>query len=134
MGLIRAMIRTRRGSELSREALAKLQQRRLNELVRYAREHSPYYRQLYSGVGERFCLEDLPVTSKPEMMADLDRVFTDGVYGFKVDQGETYFGKTVTTSIGEMSNREYFNQTYMGAASVSFSSTMGRLVGELVAK
>ena len=77
MGLIRAMIRTRRGSELSREALAKLQQRRLNELVRYAREHSPYYRQLYSGVGERFCLEDLPVTSKPEMMADLDRVFTD---------------------------------------------------------
>ena len=37
-------------------------------------------------------------------------------------------------AVGEMSNREYFNQTYMGAASVSFSSTMGRLVGELVAK
>ena len=36
-------------------------------------------------------------------------------------------------AVGEMSNREYFNQTYMGAASVSFSSTMGRLVGELVA-
>ena len=37
-------------------------------------------------------------------------------------------------AVGEMSNREYFNQTYIGAASVSFSSTMGRLVGELVAK
>lgn len=37
-------------------------------------------------------------------------------------------------AVGEMSNREYFNQTYMGAASVSFSSTMGRLVGELAAK
>lgn len=37
-------------------------------------------------------------------------------------------------AVGEMSNREYFNQTYMGAASVSFSSTMGRLVGEIVAK
>lgn len=36
-------------------------------------------------------------------------------------------------AVGEMSNREYFNQTYMGAASVAFSSTTGRLAGALAA-
>jgi len=39
--------------------------------------------------------------------AKLDKVVTDGVYGFKVDQGEIYFGDTVQTSVGPMSNVEF---------------------------
>ena len=37
-------------------------------------------------------------------------------------------------AVGEMSNREYYNQTYIGASSVSFSATNGRLVGKLIAE
>ena len=48
--------------------------------------------------------------------AQLDKVFIDGVYGFKVDQGEMYFGDTVTTSIGRMTNRD-FRAYYYGAMS-----------------
>jgi alpha-glucosidase (family GH31 glycosyl hydrolase) len=46
----------------------------------------------------------------------LDKVFIEGVYGFKVDQGETYFGDTVSTSLGKMTNRD-FRRYYYGAMS-----------------
>jgi alpha-glucosidase (family GH31 glycosyl hydrolase) len=39
--------------------------------------------------------------------AQLDKVLLDGVYGFKVDQGEIYFGDTVQTSVGAMTNVEF---------------------------
>ena len=77
MGLLQAMVKTCRADHLSRGQLEHLQQRRLNALVRYAREHSPYYGELFAKVGEEFRLEDLPATSKPEMMANFDRVLTD---------------------------------------------------------
>ena len=77
MGLLQAMVKTCRADHLSRGELEQLQQRRLNALVRFAREHSPYYRELFAKVGEEFRLEDLPATSKPEMMANFDRVLTD---------------------------------------------------------
>ena len=77
MGLLQAMVKTCRADHLSRGQLEHLQQRRLNALVRIAREHSPYYRELFAEVGEEFRLEDLPPTSKPEMMANFDRVLTD---------------------------------------------------------
>ena len=37
----------------------------------------------------------------------LDKVFIDGVYGWKVDQGEYWFGDVINTSIGTMSNAEF---------------------------
>ncbi len=39
--------------------------------------------------------------------SQLDKVFVDGVYGFKVDQAEMYFGDTVNTSIGKMTNEQF---------------------------
>lgn len=42
----------------------------------------------------------------------LDKVFTDGVYGFKVDQGEIFFGDTVKTSVGRMTNRDFRKYYY----------------------
>ena len=77
MGLLQAMVKTCRADHLSRGQLEQLQQRRLNALVRFAKENSPYYRELFAKVGEEFRLEDLPATSKPEMMANFDRVLTD---------------------------------------------------------
>jgi len=39
--------------------------------------------------------------------AQLDKVFTDGIYGWKTDQGEIYFGDTVETSIGKLTNEQF---------------------------
>jgi len=46
----------------------------------------------------------------------LDKVFNNGVYGFKVDQGEFYFGQEVKTSKGMMTN-ESFRPYYYNAIS-----------------
>ena len=77
MGLLQTMLQTRRGGSLSGTRLSDLQQRRLQALVRYAREHSPYYRALFQGLPATVSLEDLPATGKPTMMANFDRVLTD---------------------------------------------------------
>ena len=77
MGLLIAMLQTWRSNKADQETQKRLQLQRLQDLVRYARTHSPYYQALYAGIGEDFRLEDLPTTNKPEMMSRLDEVFTD---------------------------------------------------------
>ncbi len=77
MNLIDAMVKTKQGGSADRETIARIQKRRLHKLARYARANSPYYGRLYAGVGDGFCLEDLPTTSKPEMMAHFDEFVTD---------------------------------------------------------
>lgn len=42
----------------------------------------------------------------------LDKVFVDGVYGWKVDQGEHYLGQTVETSIGTLGKKEFGKYYY----------------------
>lgn len=42
----------------------------------------------------------------------LDKVFTEGVYGWKVDQGEVWFGDKIETSIGNLSNEEFRKYYY----------------------
>ncbi len=77
MSLLGTMIKTNKGGKMSGEKLRELQRKRLEKLVAYARKNSPYYRELYSGIGSSFTLSDLPPTSKPEIMADFDNVLTD---------------------------------------------------------
>ena len=77
MGLVGAMIKTRRSDGASREKLAQIQQDRLKKLVEYARKNSPFYADLYQNIKEDFRLEDLPPITKPQLMADFDRAVTD---------------------------------------------------------
>lgn len=77
MGLIRAMMQTHRGDRLSREELVRVQEHRRKALVRHARAHSPFYRDLYADLPDDAALADLPVVTKPQMMAEFDRVLTD---------------------------------------------------------
>ncbi len=77
MSLASAMLKTYGKDRVRRERLERLQQRRLRALVRYAKENSPFYRELYRGVGEDFELSDLPPVTKPELMARFDDVVTD---------------------------------------------------------
>jgi phenylacetate-coenzyme A ligase PaaK-like adenylate-forming protein len=62
----------------TREQIEDLQRRRLDRLLRHAVEASPFYRDLY---GERLspgtAIQDLPVTTKPVLMDQFDRVVID---------------------------------------------------------
>lgn len=58
-------------------AVEQRQRTRLAELVHYARGHSPFYAQLYSGLPNEVELGALPVVSKPQLMAHFDDWVTD---------------------------------------------------------
>ena len=77
MGLISAMIKTYKCNNLSQEEIKKIQYKRLKELVKYARNNSPYFKVLYAKIGDNFSLEDLPTTNKIEMMKNFDNWITD---------------------------------------------------------
>jgi phenylacetate-coenzyme A ligase PaaK-like adenylate-forming protein len=65
-------------SRAAPEAVLALQRQRLEALVRFAVRHSPFYGRRYAGIPlDRFQLADLPPLGKPELMANLDDVFTD---------------------------------------------------------
>jgi phenylacetate-coenzyme A ligase PaaK-like adenylate-forming protein len=84
-------------------AVEQLAASRLDALVRYAREHSPLYRQAYRDVPEEHVrLADLPVMHKRVLMAGFDEWVTDprirrtGVERFLADRthiGERYLDR-----------------------------------------
>ncbi|MEN6564072.1 MAG: hypothetical protein ABFD11_11090 [Christensenella sp.] len=54
-----------------------LRQERFNELVRFARENSPFYAEHYRNVADSFEYTDLPPVCKSELMAHWDNWVTD---------------------------------------------------------
>ena len=77
MSLFKAMIQTYFGGRADPAKIKQVQRRRLVKLVRHAKANSPYYGQLYAGIGNDFRPEELPATSKPDIMAHFDDVLTD---------------------------------------------------------
>ncbi len=103
MSLLSAMIRTYGGEYRNAEKQAAIQQKRLRELVSYARKNSPFYRELYADTGDDYALSDLPPVSKNQMMARFDDVLTDrNVTMAKIGE----FTKD-TDNIGRMLNGRY---------------------------
>lgn len=54
----------REGFEMTHGERMRLQKERLKKLVEYARENSPYFKELYRNIPEDFSLTDLPHTEK----------------------------------------------------------------------
>lgn len=54
-----------------------IQNKRLHELVEYAKLNSPYFKELYSNIKPNFHLSELPVTNKIQMMEYFDEWVTD---------------------------------------------------------
>lgn len=85
------------------KALAARQQARLADLVAFARQCSPYYRQLYRDLPEQITdLQHLPPVTKPELMTHFNEWVTDpavtrtGVEAFVADParvGDFYLGR-----------------------------------------
>ena len=61
------------------EHVQRLGRYRLQELVAFAREHAPFYRELYRGIPpEGYRITDLPVVRKSRLMEQFDAAVTDG--------------------------------------------------------
>src|SRR5919198_3065577 len=60
-----------------RERFEALQRERLTQLVGYAREHSPYYREALARYDPEVGVASLPVLDKATMMERFDDVVTD---------------------------------------------------------
>lgn len=57
--------------------------------------------------GEGIHIDFTNEKAKKWWFTQLDKVFVDGVYGWKVDQGEVWYGDTILTSKGIMTNEEF---------------------------
>ncbi|MBQ4486978.1 MAG: phenylacetate--CoA ligase family protein [Oscillospiraceae bacterium] len=77
MGLFSEMVKTHSAGKMTPGQTESLQKQKLRKLVSYARDNSPFYKRLYSGVGEDFDLSDLPAVDKSTIMANFDSVLTD---------------------------------------------------------
>ncbi len=82
IGLIQALRTVHKAEKMTVEERTMLQQKRLNELVMYARNNSPYFEKLYHNISEQFTLSDLPVTKKVEMLDAFDDWVTDRTISF----------------------------------------------------
>ncbi|MCR4894389.1 MAG: phenylacetate--CoA ligase family protein, partial [Eubacteriales bacterium] len=71
-GILRAMKLCRDYDRMDEGERKKLREERFRELVSYARENSPFYRELYRDVPEDFVLTDLPTTDKRTLMEHWD--------------------------------------------------------------
>ena len=69
-GIIKAIKLCRDYDKMNCSQKQAVQQQRLAELIAYAKENSPYYKNLYSHIPEKFTLTDLPVTDKKTLMAN----------------------------------------------------------------
>lgn len=67
-GIFKAMKLCRDYAKMDTSQRQALQTKRLQEIVRYARENSPYYQKLYQDIPESFQLSDLPATNKRTLM------------------------------------------------------------------
>lgn len=67
----------REASSLSANEIRDLQNRRLRELVGYAREHSPYLKEKYRNLPQDFALADIPISTRPEMVEHFDAWMCD---------------------------------------------------------
>ena len=98
----------------SPEKLRQHQQQALENLVAYARQHSPFYRDLYAGVSWPICLADLPILTKEIVMEHFDALVTDRRVGLT----------SLQHHLSTLNRDEYWLGRYRALAS---SGTTGRL-------
>ena len=83
MSLLSTMIKTYKCNNLSQEKIKRIQYKRLKKLIAYAKNNSPYFKELYSGISDEFKLEQLPITNKIDMMRNFDSWLTDNSINMK---------------------------------------------------
>ena len=77
MNLLSAIIETKRAEKLSLDSKNEMIEKRLHDIVTYAKKNSPYFFKLYKNLGDEFELCEIPPTNKVEMMNNFDEWITD---------------------------------------------------------
>ena len=70
IGIFKAMKLCADYEKMSAEEKQNVQNKRLEDIVKHARESSPYYKELYQNVPEDFELTDLPPVDKKGLMSN----------------------------------------------------------------
>ncbi len=77
IGILQGMHLCRKYKRLNDEEREKVRNRRLTELVSWAREQSPVYKELYKDIGQMYSLTDLPPVTKMQLMSRFNQWITD---------------------------------------------------------
>lgn len=77
IGLLKAMSLCGKYNKMSAEERSAVRERRLQEMIDWARTNSPYYKELYKNAPESPKLTDLPPVNKRDLMSRFDEWTTD---------------------------------------------------------
>lgn len=77
IGMLKSMWLCTQYKKMSERERITLRDKRLRQMVEWARENSPYYAQLYKNLGADFQLSDLPPVNKLDLMSHWDEWVTD---------------------------------------------------------
>lgn len=77
IGLLKALVLTRRADKMGDQERFALQQRRLRDLIAYVRKNSPYFSKLYQDIDDNCLLSEYPTTNKADMIKHFGEWFTD---------------------------------------------------------
>lgn len=132
IGLIKAFLEVKKFSKLDVFSKKRISEERLQSLISYSREHSPYYKKLYEKLPQRCTLSMLPPVSKKELMENFDSWCTDSniklsdIKSFMADdenKNKKYLGKytvfTTATTEGEGAIILYNKTAYNIATAIS---------------
>lgn len=111
VGLMSAISMVYRYKKLTPQQQRELQQQRLQQLVTYARDKSPYFKKLYHDIPSDFQLKDLPPTNKLEMMEAFDRWVTAS--DISLEEIQSFMQNT--DNIGRYFKEKYFVFTTSGS-------------------
>ena len=111
IGILKAMKLCRDYEKMTYGKRRDVREQRLYEIVSYAREHSPYYRELYKNVPGQFTLKDLPAVNKRELMEHWDEWVCDP--DLHLADAETFMHDP--NNIGVRMNGQYHIYTTSGS-------------------
>ncbi|MBR3842693.1 MAG: AMP-binding protein [Christensenellaceae bacterium] len=77
MSIVKSFFQTLEFKFASEEKRKEVTNKRLHELVDYARKHSPFLAELYKDLKDDYKLEDIPIVNKKMIMENYDRWTTD---------------------------------------------------------
>ena len=114
IGLLEAIWLCRKYERMNTEERGALRIQRLKELVRYAKENSPFFKQLYRDVPDDFILTDLPTTDKKMLMAN----WNDWVCDRNLTLEQVNLFMEDKRNVGVMLNGKYLVFTTSGSTGV----------------
>ena len=128
IGLLKAITLCSRYEKMTADERERLRAQRLKELVEYAKENSPFYRQLYRGIPEPFELSDLPATDKRTLMANWNNWVCDR--DLTLEQVERFMEDK--RNIGAKLNGKYLIFTTSGSTGVPLTAVCDRTANNIM--